>query len=103
MKAVSVAAFNSRGEAEALCARLEAAGIQAGIENEVSPSEVMEFARPSAGVRVVVARDDFEAALQVVYDWNAAGVGGAQAPLEWLAPGAGRLPPSPRPPSDPAR
>ena len=82
-----MAAFNSREEAEPLCARLESLGIPAAIRNDLDARNLIGFARPSAGVRVEVARDDFEAALQVVYDWNADEAGGVRAPLEWLHPG----------------
>jgi hypothetical protein len=88
MKPVSVAALNSRDEAEPLRARLQAAGIRAEIRDELSLGDHSFFARPSAGVRVEVARNDFETALQLIYDWNAAEAGAAQRPMEWLGPGA---------------
>jgi hypothetical protein len=103
MKPVSVAAFNSREEAEPLCARLESAGIPAQIRDELGLEGLVDFPRPSAGVRVEVARDDFQAALQLVYDWNAAGTGGLQAPLDWLTPGGGQGSASTGPSGDPAR
>jgi hypothetical protein len=88
MKPVSVAALNSREEAEPLRARLQAAGIPAEIRDELSLGDQTFFTRPSAGVRVEVARDDFETALQLIYDWNAAEAGAAQGPMEWLGPNA---------------
>jgi len=72
MKAVTVAAFNSLPEAELLKMRLVAAGIQAQIHNESKLDEDLDYSRVSAGVRIEVARADFEAALGIVYDWNAA-------------------------------
>lgn len=71
MKAVTVAAFNSLTEAEPLKTRLVAAGIQAEIHNESQLEEDLDFSRVSAGVRIEVPRGDFEAALGIVYDWNA--------------------------------
>jgi hypothetical protein len=85
MKPVSVAAFNSREEAEPLCACLLAAGIAAEIRDELRLDMGLGYGRPSAGVRVEVPRDDFEAALQVVYGWNA-GADAHQGPIEWLTP-----------------
>jgi hypothetical protein len=85
MKPVSVAALNSREEAEPLRAHLLAAGIPAEIRDELGLEVGLGFGRPSAGVRVEVSRNDFEAALKLVYEWNA----GERAPLEppeWLVP-----------------
>ncbi len=70
MKPVTLAAFNSREEAEPLLQWLLAAGIQAEVQSEAGPEPTFEFSRPSAGVRIAVPRDDFEAALRLVYDWN---------------------------------
>lgn len=72
MKTVTVAAFNSISEAESLKMRLIAAGIQAEIHNETGLDETLEFSRVRAGVQIEVPRADFEAALQLVYAWNAA-------------------------------
>jgi hypothetical protein len=91
MKPVSVAAFNSREEAEPLCACLVAAGIAAEIRDELRLDAGLGFGRPSAGVRVEVPRADFEAALQFVYGWNA-GADAHQEPIEWLTPGTSGRP-----------
>ena len=72
MKTVTVAAFNSLSEAEHLKMRLIAAGIQAEIHDETGIDETLEFSRVRAGVQIGVPREDFEAALQLVYAWNAA-------------------------------
>jgi hypothetical protein len=87
MKPVSVAAFNSREEAEPLCHRLRAAGIVAEIREELRLDVGMGFGRPSTGVRIEVPRDDFEAALRLVYGWNA-GAEGIPEPPDWLVPDA---------------
>ena len=71
MKPVTLAAFNSHAEAEALKLRLVAAGISAAIQSESKPEADAEYSRLSAGVQVRVPRADFEAALKVVLDWNA--------------------------------
>ncbi len=70
MKPVTLAAFNSRSEAEPLRQQLSAAGIWAEIRPESGPGSG-PFERPSAGVRLQVPREDFERALQLVYEWNA--------------------------------
>lgn len=72
MKNVTVAVFNSLTEAEPLKQRLVAAGIQAEMHSESKLDEDLDFARVSAGVRIEVPRADFEAALEIVYDWNSA-------------------------------
>jgi len=72
VKTVTLAAFNSHGEAEALKLRLVAAGSSAAIQSESKPEAHAEYSRLSAGVQVQVSRADFEAALKVVFDWNAA-------------------------------
>jgi len=68
---VTVAVFNSPAEAEALLARLTGAGIRAQLRQETEIEDSGEFSRPCAGMRVEVARNDFESALKMVYDWNA--------------------------------
>jgi len=70
MKAITVAAFNSPADAEPLKNRLVAAGIPAEIHNEPKPDETQDYSRASAGVRIEVPRVHFEAALEIVYDWN---------------------------------
>ena len=70
MKAITVAAFNSPADAEPLKNRLVAAGIPAEIHNEPKPDETLDYSRASAGVRIEVPRVHFEAALEIVYDWN---------------------------------
>src|SRR5688572_10191454 len=70
MKPITVAAFNSPAEAEPLKRRLVAAGIPAEIHNEPKPDETQDYSRASAGVHVEVPRMHFEAALEIVYDWN---------------------------------
>ena len=72
VKPVTLAAFNSHAEAEALQQRLVAAGIAAAIQSESRPEADAEYSRLSAGVQVQVPRADFEVALKVVFDWNAA-------------------------------
>ncbi len=97
MKPVSVAVFNSRDEAEPLREHLVAAGIAAEIRDELHLDAALGFSRPSAGVRIEVPREDFEAALRMVYGWNAdQDVTSRPAPLEWMAPEAqpDRAPPS---------
>jgi len=87
MKPISVAAFNSRDEAEPLRERLVAAGIAAEIHNELRMDTALGFGCPSAGVRIEVPREDFEAALQLVYGWNADQDGILKpTPLEWIIP-----------------
>ena len=86
MKPVSVAAFNSREEAEPLQERLLAAGIAAEIHNELPMDTGLGFVRASAGVRIEVPRADFETALRMVYDWNAGEDGTLDTPRpEWMA------------------
>ena len=70
MKTITVAAFNSPAEAEPLKKRLIAAGIPAEIHNEPKPDERQDYSRASAGVQIEVPRVYFEAALEIVYDWN---------------------------------
>jgi hypothetical protein len=70
MKSITVAAFNSPAEAEPLKRRLVAAGIPAEIHNEPIPDETQDYSRASAGVHIEVPRMHFEAALEIVYDWN---------------------------------
>ena len=70
MKTITVAAFNSPAEAEPLKTRLNAAGIPAEIHNEPRPDETQDYSRASAGVHIEVPRVHFEAALEIVYDWN---------------------------------
>jgi hypothetical protein len=70
MKPVTVAAFNSPEEAEPLRQRLIAAGIQAQLRHELESEGKTPVLRPSAGVRIEVPREHFEAALRFVYDWN---------------------------------
>ena len=70
MKTITVAAFNSPAEAEPLKTRLNAAGIPAEIHNEPKPDETQDYSRASAGVQIEVPRVHFEAALEIVYDWN---------------------------------
>jgi len=87
MKPISVAAFNSRDEAEPLRERLVAAGIAAEIHNELRMDTGLGFGCPSAGVRIEVPREDFEATLQLVYGWNADQDGILKpTPLEWMIP-----------------
>src|SRR6185295_16263695 len=70
MKTITVAAFNSPADAEPLKQRLRAAGIPAEIHNEPKPDETQDYSRASAGVQIEVPRVHFEAALEIVYDWN---------------------------------
>ncbi len=70
MKTITVAAFNSPADAEPLKTRLVAAGIPAEIHNEPKPDETQDYSRASAGVHIEVPRVHFEAALEIVYDWN---------------------------------
>jgi len=70
MKTITVAAFNSPADAEPLKQRLLAAGIPAEIHNEPKPDETQDYSRASAGVHIEVPRVHFEAALEIVYDWN---------------------------------
>ncbi len=70
MKPITVAAFNSPAEAEPLKRRLIAAGIPAEIRNEPKPDGTQDYSRASAGVQIEVPRVNFEAALEIVYDWN---------------------------------
>ena len=70
MKPITVAAFNSPAEAEPLKRRLVAAGIPAEICNEPKPDGTQDYSRASAGVQIEVPRVNFEAALEIVYDWN---------------------------------
>jgi hypothetical protein len=70
MKMITVAAFNAPADAEPLKKRLIAAGIPAEIHNEPVPDETQDYSRASAGVHVEVPRMQFEAALEIVYDWN---------------------------------
>ena len=70
MKSITVAAFNSPADAEPLQKRLIAAGIPAEIHNEPLPDNTQDYSRASAGVHVEVPRMHFEAALEIVYDWN---------------------------------
>ena len=70
MKPITVAAFNSLAEAEPLKRRLVAAGIPAEIHNEPKPDGTQDYSRASAGVHIEVPRLHFEAALEIVYDWN---------------------------------
>ncbi len=96
MKPVTVAAFNSREEADPLRAWLRAQGIRAELRQETDPGALLEFARPAAGVRVEVPREDFETALGLVYGWN-------NAADQGFAPGAppsaaGERAPRPSPP-----
>lgn len=71
VKPVTVAAFNSPEEAESLRMRLTEAGIPAWVFRESVTEDLIDSARLSAGVRVEVPRQEFEAALKLVYDWNA--------------------------------
>jgi len=71
MKNVTVAVFNSFGEAGLLKERLIAAGIPADIRTQPTVEETLDFARLAAGVHVEVPRENFEAALGIVYNWNA--------------------------------
>jgi hypothetical protein len=70
MKSITVAAFNSLADAEPLKKRLVAAGIPAEIHNEPKPDGTQNYSRASAGVHIEVPRMHFEAALEIVYDWN---------------------------------
>jgi hypothetical protein len=70
MKMITVAAFNAPADAEPLKKRLIASGIPAEIHNEPVPDETQDYSRASAGVHVEVPRMHFEAALEIVYDWN---------------------------------
>jgi hypothetical protein len=72
MKPVTVAAFNTREEAEPLYRLLCAHGISAAVRSESSADAMLQFARPAAGVLVEVPRECFETALQLVYSWNTA-------------------------------
>ena len=51
---------------------LLAAGIAAEIHRESKVDEKLDLSRVTAGVRIEVPRGDFETALGIVYDWNAA-------------------------------
>lgn len=73
MKPVTLAVFNSREEAEPLRQHLCEAGIWAEIRRESGGEGLLSFARPTTGVRVEVPREDFEEALQLIYDFNAGG------------------------------
>jgi hypothetical protein len=86
MKPVTLAAFNTREEAEPLRAWLCSQGIWAEVRNESDTAGLLEFARPSAGVRVEVPREDFENALQLVYDWNVAADAGVKPGNPWHDP-----------------
>ena len=81
MKPVTVAAFNSLSEAQALKERLATAGIAAEIRSEPSVDPSLDFSRAGVGVHVAVPRAEFEAALRLVYDWN------AKPPTESAPPG----------------
>ena len=50
--------------------RLAAAGIHAELHTESKVEKVLSFFRASAGVRIDVPREEFEAAFRLVYDWN---------------------------------
>jgi len=89
MKTITVAAFNSPADAEPLKMRLVAAGIPAEIHKEPMPDETQDYSRASAGVHIEVPRMQFEAALEIVYDWNT----GSETEVNLT----GRLEPVPRP------
>lgn len=91
MKPVTVAAYNSLTEAQALKDRLAAAGISAELRSEASADPSLEFSRVGVGVHVTVARAQFDDALRLVYDWNSKKEGDSGRPVQ----GADR-------PSDPA-
>jgi hypothetical protein len=93
MKPVTLAAFNTREEAEPLRAWLSSQGIWAEVRSESDAAGLLEFARPSAGVRVEVPREDFETALRLVYDWNVAADAGRspEAVLDDRVPRPGTL------------
>lgn len=79
MKSVTVAAFNSLSEAEPLQERLIMAGIAAEICKESQLETLLDYSRVGAGFRVEVPRENFEMALQLVYDWNVTGT--VEAPI----------------------
>ena len=70
MRTVTLAEFSSPSEAESLQKRLTASGIHAELHTESRVEKVLNFFRASAGVRVDVPREEFEAAFRLVYDWN---------------------------------
>src|SRR6266511_5817855 len=71
MKTVTLAEFTSPVEAESLQKRLIAAGIHAEVRAESKVEKMLSFFRASAGARIEVPREEFEAAFRLVYDWNA--------------------------------
>jgi hypothetical protein len=82
VKSVTLAEFNSPAEAESLHRRLIAAGIRAELRAESKVEKVLTFFRPTAGMRIEVPREDFEAAVKLVYDWNALQTrGGDELPI----------------------
>ena|ERR1051326_654171 len=99
MKSVTVAAFNSLAEAQALKDRLAAEGISAELRSEASADPSLEFSRVGVGVHVAVPRAQFDAALRLVYNWNSnkeadpglAGTG-ADRPRDPTGPRAGSGP-----------
>ena len=83
VKPVTLAVFNSREEAEPMRQLLCEAGIWSEVRPETDIEELLQFGRAATSVKVEVPREDFEQALQLLYEWN--GGEGRETPGEvWL-------------------
>ena len=89
MKSVTLAVFNSPEEAEPTRQLLCDAGIWAEVRPEKAAGGFFQFSRPTTGVKVEVPREDFEEALQLIYEWNSGGEGQGSAWLPWMGKPSG--------------
>ena len=68
---VTIATFNEPAQAKHLKDRLQQAGVRADVHNEGHLQSVAFMAKPLANAKVMVDEKDFDAAHQLMIDWEA--------------------------------
>lgn len=72
MHAVTILTFNEPGHAEPLCARLADAGILAKIRDQRALQTFWFMSESYAGIHLCVDRADYERAMTLLAEWDAA-------------------------------
>ncbi len=67
---VTIATFNEAAKAKHLKDRLQQAGLKADVHNDSKMQNVAFGGNPKANARVMVDEQDFEAAHQLMVDWE---------------------------------
>ncbi len=67
---VTIATYNEAGKAKHLKERLQQAGVKADMHNEAHLQAVAFMSKPQANAKVLVEESDFEAAQQLMVEWE---------------------------------